>query len=161
MKDIKEIYQALLDGKTLRHERGYETTLETSGGHNFNNPEKWEIYEPKWEMKPAMWYICTKGDIGAGADEVTEVQKFGMKYHSKKQAEKARDQMRIANLLRYWVSTMQDLDEGTFYIVFDKAINKYFRMNDPNKYSIAEVYMTEDTAVRICEALNNKDIKLR
>ena len=45
--------------------------------------------------------------------QVTNVQRFGMKFHTRAAAEKARDQMRRAKLIRYLVSTMQDLDEGT------------------------------------------------
>jgi hypothetical protein len=160
MKNIKEIYQALLAGKTLKHISGCKMNLETSANHNFSNPEDWKIYEYQWEMKPAKWLVDYEGDIEyTPIDIIAIAQKFGMKFHSENQAEKARDQMKQTNLLRYWVSTMQDLDEGTFYIYVKD--NKYYEAIDDNRGVMGKIYMTEKTAIKICEALNNGELELK
>jgi hypothetical protein len=44
VKNIRELYQALLDGKTLIHSSGHKTTLEESGLSNFKRPADWEVY---------------------------------------------------------------------------------------------------------------------
>jgi hypothetical protein len=159
MKNIRELYEALLDGKTLIHSSGHKTTLEESGLNNFREPEDWVIYTPKWEMKPAKWWISCSGCIHSGkVDFVSSDQKFGMKYHTKEAAEKAINQMRRANLLRYWVSTMQDLDEGTYFIYEEDG--KYYKENDIYRSNIGIIYMTKETAEKISEALNNGELIL-
>jgi hypothetical protein len=160
MKSIREIYQALLDGKTLVYIAGDRITLDNSHLYSFSEPEKWEIYEPKWEMRPAGWGVSHIGKIYEAQKEVTENQKFGVKFHSEKQAEKARDKMKRSNLLRYWVSTMQDLDEGNYRIIYYLETEKYEVRYDDYYQSFAEVYMTEITARKICNALNNGELTL-
>ena len=53
MKSIKEIYQALVDGKTLIHKNTKMlVTIKDPILHVLNNPNTWEIYEPQWKIKP-------------------------------------------------------------------------------------------------------------
>jgi hypothetical protein len=261
MKNIKEVYQALLDGKTLVCIAGDRITLDNSHLYSFSEPEKWkiydkftelkrahsegaiiecstqgginwfaidpyegfsdsyeyrikgninikqwdkwkdlikawwdgteieifdtfsnkwiDIYEPswathceyrikpsQWEMKPAEWYISTYGEVVEHSEllkqytKKNKAQLFGMVYHTKEQAEKAKNQMKKANLLRYWVSTMQDLDEGRAYI-FKCRNGKYdWFYSTLGRVSFGEIYMTEDTAEKICNALNKGELEL-
>jgi hypothetical protein len=160
MKTIAEIYQALLDGKTLKNKNGGTVDLETSGLLDFSHPEDWEICETKWRMQPAEWSVARNGDvIKAWGGVLTKSQKFGMQFHTEKQAEKAKKQMKRANLLRYWVSTMQDLDKGSCYIKYD-ADGDYIYIEDAKRDSLAEVYMKRSTAKKITAALNNGELKL-
>ena len=52
MKNIREIYQALLDGKTLIH-KDTKKLVDINGSmlYMFNDLKAWEIYEPELEMK--------------------------------------------------------------------------------------------------------------
>ena len=161
MKDIREVYQALLDGKTLIHRVGHQADLETSTMYEFSRPEDWEIYKPEWKMEPAGWWISQSGSINASkVDFISSDQKFGVKFHIKEQAKKARDQMKKANLLRYWVSTLQDLDEGNHFI--ECISNKYYYGTEryPGRISLDRIYMTKKTAEIICDALNSGGLKL-
>jgi hypothetical protein len=161
MKNIEEIYRALLDGKTLKHKNGFKTTLKTSANHSFEVVRDWQVYEPKWEMEPANYYITNYGEVdGSTIDMVTDTQEFGMKYHTKEQAEKARDQMKRANLLRYWVSTMQDLNEGVYTVFRNGYTDKWEPGNANRRDEIGRIYMTRETAKKICDALNNGELEL-
>jgi hypothetical protein len=161
MKDIKEIYQALIDGETLKHKNGRTTNLNTSECVDFSHPEDWEIYKPKWEMELANYYITNYGKVeDSMIDMITDAQKFGMKYHTREQAEKARDQMKRANLLRYWVSTMQNLDEGVYTVFKNGYTDKWEPGNANRRDEIGRIYMTRETAKKICDALNSGELKL-
>jgi hypothetical protein len=52
MKNIREIYQALLDEKKLINKRGSSTVdISKSAGYTFNKPEDWEIYDNFKDLK--------------------------------------------------------------------------------------------------------------
>jgi hypothetical protein len=52
VKNIKEIYQALLDGETLTYGNGtLIVNIGNAGQYAFSAPEDWEIYEDKGKMK--------------------------------------------------------------------------------------------------------------
>ena len=167
MKDIREIYQALLDGKTLVNNSGVYLTLENSATVYIEDPEQWSIYN-EWEMKPAEWWVRNDGLVGYDYDsELNEqVQKFGMKYHTEELAERARDEMKESNLLRYWASVIdpdwkpdwKDRKQKKWYIEHEVPINAYYR---GYKYAIpmlGTVYMSEEAATKICEALNSGEL---
>jgi len=114
----------------------------------------------KWEMKPALWCIYRVGSIHPiGTNYVSLEQKFGMGFHTEEAAQKARAQMRRANLLRYWVSTMQSLDEGDWFIRYNGLTNKYEPYMDRGEL-IGVVKMTKKTVRKICDALNSGELKL-
>jgi hypothetical protein len=162
MENIKEIYQALLDGKTLRYKKsGRLTNIDNETRYAFDVPEDWEIYElSEWEMEPAKWLIDIDGTISySDVGRVTNVQRFGNKYHSKVQAEEARDQTKRANLLRYWVSTLQDLTLGTYYL-FKNSDGTWDATTTGQRNTLDTVYMTKETAIKICNAFNNGELKL-
>jgi hypothetical protein len=160
MKDIREIYQALLDGKKIRNTNsGRIYSIKDAPNLNFSILDQWEIYKSKWEMTPARWVIGNRGNIFEGFGEVTEAQRFGMKYHTKEQAQTARDQLKRANLLRYWVSTMQDLDEGGYTIYKHPTVGGYQYCEDTYT-NIGAVTMKKEAAIKICDALNSGDLEL-
>jgi hypothetical protein len=161
MKSITEVYQALLDGKTLIHKDTKELVdIRGSMLYMFNDLNVWEIYKPEWEMKPADWLIYNDGSLyPSSTKKITRPQEFGMKFHTKEAAEQARDQMRRSNLLRYWVSTMQSLDEGTHYLYEDEG--GYYVSMDTEREDVGKIYMTEDTAQKIREALNSGKLELK
>jgi hypothetical protein len=162
MKDLREIYQALIDGKTLINKQvGGKVTIETSCFSNFSYPDAWEIYETQtWDEKETPFFIENDGTIYLSEPSKNKNrQKFGMAYCNKDQATKAKNQMKQANLLRFWVSTIQDLDKGTTYI-YSTGLNRYSYYTEKERDSLAEIYMTEKTAEIICDALNNKKLIL-
>jgi hypothetical protein len=53
MKNIREIYQALIDNKTLIHKYGCKVNIENLDFPNFSNPENWEIYDKFADLKKA------------------------------------------------------------------------------------------------------------
>ena len=53
MKDIREIYQALLEGNTLTDKNGGKIILENSVGYDFSRPENFEIYNRHEDLKRA------------------------------------------------------------------------------------------------------------
>jgi uncharacterized protein YmfQ (DUF2313 family) len=91
---------------------------------------------------------------------VTSPQKFGMKFHTREQAEKAKAQMKQSNLLRYWVSTLQELGDGNCKIVYSPETEQYEIECDDYYQSPSEVYMTINTAKKIRQALNNGELEL-
>jgi hypothetical protein len=135
-------------------------TIEVANDKELFKNCKYRIKPTQWKMEPAEWIIGHNGQISkTDYAEITNTQRFGMKLHTKEQAEKARDQMRDANLLRYWVSTMQSLDEGTAFI-YEEDGNYYYSL-DNKRVDIGKVYMKEETAKRICDALEKGELVLR
>jgi hypothetical protein len=121
----------------------------------------YRIKPPKWEMQPASLLITNSGyivDVCTG--HITEVQKFGMKFHTEEAAEEAQNQMRRANRLRYWVSTLQHLGEGDYFIAFSQSSSQYKVFCSHDSKSPAEVYMTSETAREICVGLNEGILEL-
>ena len=54
MKNQKEIYQALLDGKTLIHRNtNNKVSINKRIDFSFYTPQDWEIYDNTFKMKPA------------------------------------------------------------------------------------------------------------
>jgi hypothetical protein len=160
MKNLKNVYKALLAGKKLIHTDGTVVDIGTCKGCTFYYPEDWKVHASTWEMKkPVKWYITSGGDVlKADAKRVTLSQHFGMRFKKEAQARKARNQMKRSNLLRYWVSTKQDLDEGIHFI--KRKGEGYDYYSDGGRRSLAEVYMLESTAIAICDALNKGELKL-
>jgi hypothetical protein len=54
---------------------------------------------------------------------------------------------------------MQDLDEGTNFIWQNNA-GKYHTISATDREVIGTIYMTKDTAGKICEALNSGELTL-
>jgi len=168
MNNQREIYQALLDGEALVNNSGIYLTLENSTRICIEDPRQWRICN-EWEMHPAEWSIINTGEIGRCATkEITKAQKFGMKYHTREAAERARDEMKEANLLRYWVSVI-DPDwkadwnneaQEKSYISYDNTRNKYVINYNTYLKRISTVYMSEKAATKICEALNDGELTL-
>jgi hypothetical protein len=50
MKDLKEIYRAIADGKTLISNKGSRVTINNVNGFMFKNPKDWNVLkeEPKF-----------------------------------------------------------------------------------------------------------------
>jgi hypothetical protein len=56
---------------------------------------------------------------------------------------------------------MQDLDEGAWFIEYDEEDETYnYFYGGEERCSLAEVYMTKDTAKKICAALNSGELQL-
>jgi len=167
MENMKELCQALLDGKTLKNNLGIYLTLENSQAIYIDDPRQWNIHN-KWKMEPAKWWIMSTGEVSRGTTkEVTRAQEFGMKYHTKEAAEKARDEMREANLLRYWTSVIDpkwEADWGNVnqdkWFIYKTKYKKYEYDYSWVSKGIGTVYMSEETARKICEKLNNGELKL-
>jgi hypothetical protein len=53
---------------------------------------------------------------------------------------------------------MQDLDEGKWFIYLNNC--KYYVSCDDIREDIGKVYMTQETAEKICDALNSGELKL-
>ena len=122
-----------------------------------------------WRMKPAKWIVDLDAKIYKGAnDYITDAQEFGMKYHTKELAEKARDEMKEANLLRYWVSVIdpeweadwEDIGQEKYYIDFDIREKEYLIFTSNAYKTLGTVYMSEEAAIKIVEALNNGELVL-
>ena len=125
MKDIKEIYQALIDGETLVRKYGVKqdmVDISNTKKYCFGDPEDWEIYESPWKMKIAQFVIDDDGSIYKGSTaKITRVQNFGMKFHSKEQAQKANESVKnkvedtkesMGNLSDLITKMIEDLNEA-------------------------------------------------
>jgi hypothetical protein len=53
MKNVKDIYNALVKGKKLVNREGTVIDLKTSVAVDFSMPENWEIYDPNYNLKRA------------------------------------------------------------------------------------------------------------
>ena len=168
MEDIKEIYQALLDGKTLVNKKNTHLTLENSSVLCVGDPKQWNIYN-EWEMKPAEWSIRNTGLlIRDTTEEVTLTQKFGMKYHTRETANKAIKEMRKTNLLRYWASVIdpdwkpdwRNESQKKWYIEHKISTNTYYGNYNYTIPMLGTVYMSKKAVIKICEALNKGELKL-
>ena len=167
MESQKEIYQALLDGKTLIHKNGRtKVSINEKISFAFADPQDWKIYD-EWEMEPADWVIINTGRVYFEySDGISTPQKFGMKYHTEKLAEKARGEMKEANLLRYWASVIdpeweadwEDIEQEKWHIYFSNR--KYIFDCAYSSKQIGLIYMSEEAAEKICKALNNGELKL-
>ena len=143
MKDKREICKALLDGKTIISK------------------------DDTFEMKPADWIMTNSGEIyNSTINDISESQLFGMKYHTKELAERARNKMKEANLLRYWASVVDPTWEADWDNTNQR---KWFIDYYANNYSanfcytdkrIGTVYMSATAVNSICEALNSKELVL-
>jgi hypothetical protein len=156
----KDLIKAWWDGAEIEFKAYNGSWKETDSLYWWADVE-YRIKPSKWKMEPAKWQIISDGSIMTSYNsKVTIAQEFGIKFHSEEAAKKARDQMKRANLLRYLVSTMQDLDEGTMFIFKNSKNGKYYMDTMYGRDSLCEVYMTEKTAKKICKALNNGELKL-
>jgi len=172
MNSQREIYQALLDGKTLINKReGLSVKLEGNSQIicTFGYPEDWSIYDETWKMKPADWYVLNTSEIMKSPIKyISTSQKFGMMYHTEEHAKRARDEMRKANLLRYWASVIgpewkanwKNKNQEKWYIFYDNKNNRYILDYSAYLKTLGTVYMSKKTATRICEALNNGELTL-
>jgi len=161
MKDIKEIYENLLKGYKLVNKCGKTIDLEGSNCVDFSCPEDWRIFNPICKKEIANYIVYLDGNIGYyPVHKVTEEQLFGVRFHSKEQAEKASKQMRRANILRYWVSTLQDLDEGNYCITQQLNPNEWVYLLHHKRRDPDKVYMTLETAEKLCDALNSGELVL-
>jgi len=161
MKNNEEICRALLDGKEVIDVYGNIARINNFKNYSFDDPTEWKIYkQTQWKMEPAKWRITSSGNICVdNSDVVTRLQYFGTIFHTKKQAEEASRQMRRANLLRYWVSTMQSLILGTHYL-FKNLDGTWDTATTGQRNTLDTVYMTEETAIKICDGLNSGELKL-
>jgi hypothetical protein len=168
MNNQREIYEALLGGKTLIHVDGIKVVLEDTFPitWTFKHPQDWSIYKDTFEMKPASWVITNRGEVLNSDRDVSTSQKFGMAFHTKEHVERAREEMREANLLRYWASVVDptwraDWDNEEQEKWFIELYNNEYRTEDTDVFkAIGTVYMSEETATKICEALNNGGLTL-
>jgi len=173
METQKEIYQALLDGKTLVNEvDGFTIKLRNDmldANISFSKPEEWSIYDDTFEMKPAEWGISNDGRVClAYSNVINNIQEFGMKYHTEELAEKARDEMREANILRYWASVIDptwkadwdDTKQEKWFIEHGVSAGTYYTNYKYTLPILGTVYMSRKAAIKICEALNNKELSL-
>jgi hypothetical protein len=159
----KDVIKAYWKGKLIefRVDESLDWSDSFPGTQSWCTDYKYRIKPSQWEMKPAGWAIDSAGDINTVAIEhgVTPPQKFGMKFHTENQAHCARNQMRKSNVLRYWASTLQeDLYEGDYYIYLDD--DSVFRIYYDKRAPIGTVTMKKNTAVKLCDALNDGDLKL-
>jgi len=171
MKDMKELYQALIDGKTLINTCGSKLTLKNSSMVCVGDPEQWTVCN-EWAMKPAEWYILSSGEIMESPIEyISSPQRLGMKYHTKELAERARDEMREGNILRYWASVIDPEWKPDWKTDWDKPTQPkyYIFKNQDGEYKISRtfgnkllgtVYMDKETADKICNGLNSRELQL-
>ena len=172
MENQAKIYQALLDGKTIQNKKTkLKLALNSHSNLNFNDcfehPEDWEIYN-EFKMEPAEWTITDQGKVRYDEFVISDIQKFGMKYHTEELAEKARDEMREANLLRYWASVIDpewkadwnNYRQYRYYVYYDFRLNKYLKSWNDGFKRLGLVYMSEKTAKKICDALNKGELEL-
>jgi len=168
MKDLREIYQALADGKTLKC-KGFDNkiTIENAGEWNISRPEDWSIYD-MWEMQPAGWFISNFGEVmKSNNNDVTDAQLFGMKFFTKELAERARDEMKEANLIRYWASVIEpnwiadwgNAEQEKWFIDYNNVTSKYEVNWTIYRKTVGVTYMSKAAVNCICEALDSGKLK--
>lgn len=84
MKDLKAVYQALIDEKTLVHYNSKtETDLDGCYAHAFSQPKSWSIKEEKPEPKIyrlyRSWYIDSSDYLGYIDSNHKRYDHFGKK----------------------------------------------------------------------------------
>ena len=173
-----DCWKAILDGKTLKRRKSeIKVKLNEDGfvrdeeGVKFGLtiPDDWEVYDDTFEMKPAEWGISNDGRVClAYSNVINNIQEFGMKYHTEELAEKARDEMREANILRYWASVIDptwkadwdDTKQEKWFIEHGVSAGTYYTNYKYTLPILGTVYMSRKAAIKICEALNNKELSL-
>ena len=107
----------------------------------------------KWEPKGGQWYVSCYGSVLDGYIEY-DSRMFGIEYPTKELAEKARDAMRIHNLLI--ARKMEECpNEGEYFIWLDYewwGVNKL-----PSFFHPELVLFTLEVAKKICEELNDPE----
>jgi len=141
----------------------------SNDGSNWYNTQEpsWEeeryfrVKSKEWKMEPANWLIKSDGSYEVEyTGYVNDSQKFGMKYHSEVNVQKVVTNMRKSNLLRYWVSTLQYIEDGNCYIFINEDGDYDWDYAEIWRPSIAEIYMTEKTVEEITKALNKGELTL-
>lgn len=125
----------------------------------------WEIVEePKWEPEGGDWHVNSLGAINKNA-VVKDVRLFGLQRHTKEQAEKARDKMRVFNRLLAYVDEhapdyVWEEGEPNWYVYYSCCHNKFaVGYNDFCK-NISTVYMPHEVAKRLVDDLNSGRVSL-
>ena len=126
--------------------------------------------EDDWlTMTPTSWIIDSDGSIYSMGNLVTKAQEFGMRYHTKAQAEKSRDEMKKINLIRYyatildakkgWVVDWDDRRQTKYSIYYDYK-NKIY--NHASTYTLSNFtpHMSEETSDKIVAKLNSVELVL-
>lgn len=134
---------------------------------------KAELNKPKffkWEYKSGCTFQLFRSYVGNGYTVEDESLRHGRYRKTKANAERSLERNRVANRLEAlveqldseWVADWSNSKEDKCIILKDygmgNAIYKYCIYG--SKYSPSQVYMSKDTALKICEMLNNKEIEL-
>lgn len=128
-----------------------------------------ESLNKKWEPVGGDYYIDLDGNIEFDESK-SEYRLFGIERPTQKQAEKARDKMRVFNrLLAYHDEFCPDYpyyddyqDNGNilkYYIQYDFLIKKYI-VNNEYRVSIGKVYFDFKTSKELVEKLNSGVVEL-
>lgn len=131
--------------------------------------EDWEVYEePKWEPQNGEWYVNSLGSVNRHCGLRKEVSNFGMTRKTRKQAEKARDKMRIFNrLLAYVDEHAPDYEpdwcnrvQGKYYVRLDHSECKWHVYSNFFEQDGGKVYMPREVAEKLADDLNNGRVEL-
>jgi hypothetical protein len=156
----KDLIKQWWDGAKIQWSNDGDNWYNTQAP-SWKEERHFRIKPKRWEMIPANWLIKSDGFYELEySGYVNDSQKFGMKYHSEETVQKVIDNMRKSNLLRYWVSTFQTIEEGNCYIYINEDGNYDWDYEKIWRSSIAEIYMTEKTADEITKLLNKGEIRL-
>jgi hypothetical protein len=155
----KDAIKSFWDGGEIETKNGLYDTWTDIGNPNWYPHIEYKFKTSKCDMESAEWGISHTGTIYKTQKEATENPEVEMKSLSEDQAKIAKEQMKRTNRLRYWVSSIQHLGNGNYFIAFSPYTNQYTPCCNNGFESPSEVYMTKDTAITICDSLNNGDLE--
>jgi hypothetical protein len=128
-----------------------------------------ESEEFKWEYES--YNACYLGSLFIEDNFLGQDKDYlyhGRYRKTKANAEKALERNRLANRLEAlaeqldsdWVADWDDPEQYKYYIVFSHDSQNYKTFARGLLEGIGQVYMSEETAIKICNMLNSKEIKL-
>ncbi len=90
-----------------------------------------------------------------------KIIKHGLTRKTEQNAEYSQKRNQRANRLEALVEELQgELGVGDCYVIHNTITNRYGYRCEPNGVEVGIVKMKEETAIKICEILNNEEYKL-